>query len=100
MPSCGQPYDRAWIENTLLQIVRQRERLYHLQDLTCIKCRQVKATHLADQCTCAGAFKNTISPAEFEKGLQVFLNIAKYHGFELLEEVVNWLVTPLTSTSP
>lgn len=99
VPSCGQPYDRAWIENALLQIVRQRERLYHLQDLVCVKCRQVKSSHLADQCQCAGAFKNTTSPAVFEKELQVFLNIAKYHGFELLEEVVTWLVTPLVRTA-
>lgn len=45
VPSCGQPYDRAWIENALLQIVRQRERLYHLQDLVCVKCRQVMPIH-------------------------------------------------------
>lgn len=45
VPSCGQPYDRAWIENALLQIVRQRERLYHLQDLVCVKCRQVIPLH-------------------------------------------------------
>lgn len=60
---------------------------------------QVKSSHLADQCQCAGAFKNTTSPAVFEKELQVFLNIAKYHGFELLEEVVTWLVTPLVRTA-
>jgi hypothetical protein len=41
IPQCGQPYDRSWIENTLLQIVRQRERLFHLQDLVCSKCCQV-----------------------------------------------------------
>ncbi|KAJ6368932.1 hypothetical protein OIU78_001326 [Salix suchowensis] len=33
VPQCGQPYDREVMENALLQIVRQRERLYHLQDL-------------------------------------------------------------------
>lgn len=72
---------------------------HHLNVVNCAGNWQVKATHLADQCSCAGAFKNTISPAEFERGLQVFLNIAKYHGFELLEEVVTWLVTPLSNTS-
>lgn len=42
MPLCGQPYNREWVENALLQIVRKRERLYHLQDLLCVKCRQVR----------------------------------------------------------
>lgn len=61
---------------------------------------QVKATHLADQCTCAGAFKNTDSPADFEKRLRVFLNIAKYHGFQLLEEIVTWLLTTPAQNAP
>nr|CAD1820134.1 unnamed protein product [Ananas comosus var. bracteatus] len=59
VPQCGQPYDREQMENTLLQIVRQRERLYHLQDLVCVRCRQVKAAHLADQCVCGGSFRCT-----------------------------------------
>ncbi|GJW40986.1 hypothetical protein Tco_0066831 [Tanacetum coccineum] len=40
-----------------MQIVRQRERLYHLQDLVCQKCKQIKASaHLAEHCGCAGSF--------------------------------------------
>ncbi|KAL2322444.1 hypothetical protein Fmac_026823 [Flemingia macrophylla] len=35
-----QPYDREVMENALLQVVRQRERLYHVQDLVCHKCNQ------------------------------------------------------------
>jgi DNA polymerase epsilon subunit 1 len=41
-PQCAHPYDRQWVENALLQIVRQRSRMYQLQDLKCRKCRQVK----------------------------------------------------------
>ena len=41
VPQCGQPYNKEWIENALIQVVRQRELLYHLQDLVCSKCRQV-----------------------------------------------------------
>ncbi|GLJ44675.1 hypothetical protein SUGI_0939260 [Cryptomeria japonica] len=33
VPQCGQPYNKDWIENALIQIIRQRERLYHVQDL-------------------------------------------------------------------
>ncbi|KAK1275110.1 DNA polymerase epsilon catalytic subunit A [Acorus gramineus] len=40
VPHCGQPYNREQMENSLLQIVRQRERLYHLQDLVCLRCKQ------------------------------------------------------------
>ncbi|KAK1323653.1 DNA polymerase epsilon catalytic subunit A [Acorus calamus] len=40
VPHCGQPYNREQMENSLLQIVRQRERLNHLQDLVCLRCKQ------------------------------------------------------------
>ncbi|GBG71097.1 hypothetical protein CBR_g8396 [Chara braunii] len=92
VPQCGQPYDRDWIENALLQVVRQRARLYQLQDLKCQRCRQVKADRLAEQCKCAGPFCCTESPLEFRQRLRVFLNIARYHGFILLQEAVEWLL--------
>eukprot|EP00250_Pteridium_aquilinum_P003833 c14110_g1_i1 orf=789-5363(-) len=92
VPQCGQPYDREWIENALIQVVRQRERLYHLQDLVCSKCRQVKASHLAEQCACAGAFKCSETFASFQERMRVFLNIALYHEFELLQEFVAWIL--------
>ncbi|KAL2635827.1 hypothetical protein R1flu_007306 [Riccia fluitans] len=92
MPLCGQPYNREWVENALLQIVRKRERFYHLQDLVCVKCRQVKASHLAEQCTCAGSFRCRESPADFLQRMRVFQNIAEYHGFDLLRECVSWIL--------
>ncbi|BBN04847.1 DNA polymerase epsilon subunit 1 [Marchantia polymorpha subsp. ruderalis] len=92
MPLCGQPYNREWVENALLQIVRKRERLYHLQDLLCVKCRQVKASHLAEQCTCAGNFRCRESPKDFLQRMRVFHNIAVYHGFDLLQECVSWIL--------
>ncbi|KAI5066379.1 hypothetical protein GOP47_0019003 [Adiantum capillus-veneris] len=92
VPQCGQPYDKEWIENALIQVVRQRERLYHLQDLICSKCRQVKASHLSEQCACAGAFKCSETFASFQERMRVFLNIAIYHEFELLQEFVAWIL--------
>ncbi|XP_010242612.1 PREDICTED: DNA polymerase epsilon catalytic subunit A-like [Nelumbo nucifera] len=90
MPQCGQPYDREQMENALLQIVRQRERLYHLQDLVCLKCNQIKAAHLAEQCACAGSFRCKEDVSEFFSKMQVFLKIAVNQTFKLLEECSLW----------
>ncbi|KAH7426493.1 hypothetical protein KP509_10G003400 [Ceratopteris richardii] len=92
VPQCGHPYDKEWIENALIQVVRQRERLYHLQDLVCSKCRQIKASHLAEQCACAGAFRCSETFATFQDRMRVFMNIAVYHEFELLKEIVTWIL--------
>ncbi|KAJ8551982.1 hypothetical protein K7X08_028425 [Anisodus acutangulus] len=86
VPQCGQPYDREAMENALVQIVRQRERLYHLQDLVCLKCHQIKAAHLADHCTCAGSISYKEDVLDFRNKMQVFLNVAVNQKFQLLQE--------------
>ncbi|KAK9126454.1 hypothetical protein Scep_015300 [Stephania cephalantha] len=92
VPQCGQPYDREVMENALLQIVRQRERLYHLQDLICLKCKEIKAAHSADQCKCGGSFKTKEDESEFKVKMQVFLTIATRQKFQLLKECVSWIL--------
>ncbi|XP_009629449.1 DNA polymerase epsilon catalytic subunit A [Nicotiana tomentosiformis] len=92
VPQCGQPYDREAMENALIQIVRQRERLYHLQDLVCLKCHQIKAAHLADHCTCAGSFSCKEGVSEFCNKIQVFFNIAVNQKFQLLQECTSWIL--------
>ncbi|CAH9070869.1 unnamed protein product [Cuscuta europaea] len=92
VPQCGQPYDREALENGLLQIVRQRERLYHLQDLVCLKCNQVKDAHLSDHCKCAGAFRCKEDLTEFYHKMEVFYNVAVSQRFQLLQECTSWIL--------
>ncbi|KAK1354606.1 DNA polymerase epsilon catalytic subunit [Heracleum sosnowskyi] len=89
---CGQPYDREVMENGLLRIVRQRERLYHLQDLVCLKCNQVKAAHMAEHCACAGSFKCKEDFPELRSKMEVFFKIAKQQKFQLLQECTSWIL--------
>ncbi|KAK6138431.1 hypothetical protein DH2020_027841 [Rehmannia glutinosa] len=88
---CGQPYDGEVMENALLQIARQRERLYHLQDLVCLKCYQIKAAHLANtvlvpDLSCARKFP------QFSSKMQILLNVAVDQKFQLLQECVSWIL--------
>ncbi|GER25550.1 DNA polymerase [Striga asiatica] len=92
VPHCGQPYDRELMENSLIQIARQRERLYHLQDLVCLKCHQIKAAHLAEHCTCAGSFTCKEDSSEFRNKMQIILNVAVDQKFQLLQECVSWIL--------
>ncbi|XP_058761674.1 DNA polymerase epsilon catalytic subunit A-like isoform X2 [Vicia villosa] len=92
VPQCGQPYDREEMEKALLLIARQRERKYHEQDLVCLRCNEVKAAHLAEQCTCAGSYKCKEDAAEFRKKMLVIFNIASRQKFQLLEECTAWLL--------
>ncbi|KAG7653527.1 DNA polymerase epsilon catalytic subunit A C-terminal [Arabidopsis suecica] len=89
---CGKIYDREKIESSLLEMVRQRERMYHMQDLVCIRCNQVKAAHLTEQCECSGSFRCKESGSEFSKRMEIFLDIAKRQKFRLLEEYISWIL--------
>lgn len=92
VPQCGQPYDRGVMENSLLQIVRQRERLYHVQDLVCLKCGDIKAARLAEHCECAGSYRCKEDFPEFRNKMQVFFNIAQDQKFQLLQECTSWIL--------
>ncbi|RVW54423.1 DNA polymerase epsilon catalytic subunit A [Vitis vinifera] len=70
VPQCGQPYD----------------------DLVCLKCNQVKAAHLAEQCSCAGSFRCKEDVSEFQSKMQVFLKIAMLQKFQLLQECTSWIL--------
>ncbi|XP_062219147.1 DNA polymerase epsilon catalytic subunit A-like [Phragmites australis] len=92
VPQCGQPYHREQMKNALLQVVRQRERLYHLQDLVCVRCRQVKAAHLSEQCSCGGSFRCKEESSYFLSKMRVFLNVAASQKFHLLQDCVQWIL--------
>ncbi|CAL9234448.1 unnamed protein product [Arabidopsis halleri] len=91
-PQCGKIYDKEQIENSLVQMVRQRERMYQLQDLVCNRCNQVKAAHLTEQCECSGSFRCKESGSDFHKRMEIFLDIAKRQKFRLLEECISWIL--------
>ncbi|CDY26596.1 BnaA09g46810D [Brassica napus] len=74
-PQRGKIYHREQMENRLVQIVRQSEKMYQIQDLLCIRCNQVKAAHLTEQCECAGSFRCKESGSDFLKRMEVFLDI-------------------------
>ena len=54
---------------------------------------QVLAGHLRSSCgLCSGELRPTLPAAVFRKQLVVFRNIAGFHGFELLEQLADWLL--------
>ena len=87
-PECRTPYDSAEIEHLLLDAIQRRTMGYVLQDLTCLKCGQVKASNMAKHCTCAGKFVTMQSTKELEQLLHTFASIASHYRMPLLLEVV------------
>lgn len=89
---CGQPYNQEVIENILIQIVQKRERAYHVQDLVCVRCKQVKVAHLWEQCDCAGTFNCKDDGDEFFSDMRILFDVATRQGFQLLQEFTLWIL--------
>ena len=98
--ACGQALDLGGLEASLLSHLALRVKDYQLQDLACTKCKQVAAGHMSCQCAyCNGPLRATQPPAAFRKGVVVFRNIARFHGFELLQESAQWLLDSSAATA-
>eukprot|EP00727_Mastigamoeba_balamuthi_P002173 m51a1_g11953 putative dna polymerase epsilon catalytic subunit a (2223) ;mRNA; r:757795-765860 len=94
-PSCNQPIDKSAIEASLVDIVQRLSLTYQVQDLACTKCRSVKAESVVSGCTsCSGGslYCKEITPSAVVSRLRTFKMIAKYHGFEWLQEVTESLL--------
>eukprot|EP00798_Chlamydomonas_sp_ICE-L_P017969 gene17969-24374_t len=90
---CSQTYNMAAIERRLVAVLQQRIREYQVQDLQCMKCKQVASGHLKQLCgLCSGSMESTQPLAVFCKQLVVFSNIARFHGFELLGELAQCML--------
>uniref|UniRef100_A0A8W7Q1J1 DNA polymerase epsilon catalytic subunit n=1 Tax=Anopheles coluzzii TaxID=1518534 RepID=A0A8W7Q1J1_ANOCL len=89
---CNVDYDNVEIEMRLLDVVQRKLMSYTLQDLRCIKCKQIKRENLSQYCTCTGCFENLISTSELRRLLQTFYTLAKDYRMSVLEETVQHLL--------
>jgi DNA polymerase epsilon subunit 1 len=93
---CKHAHSRSRIEARLVDLAQRRSMSYQLQDLRCAKCRLVKADNLSDICAnCSGSFMCTESPQSFESALATFDQVARFHRFEFLQQVVDFLRNPI-----
>ncbi|XP_004343753.2 DNA polymerase epsilon catalytic subunit [Capsaspora owczarzaki ATCC 30864] len=90
---CNAEYNRDSIESQLTSIVQRFSVTFQLQDLMCLTCGQVKGDNMSSFCGCSGQWRNTLATAPLVSSMRVFLSIARYHQFPLLEEVVSWILT-------
>ena len=89
---CQTPYDTSEIEQQLISAMQRKIMGYTLQDLQCLKCKQVKMMNLATHCSCAGKFKTMTSADEISRLLHTFKSIAAHYGMPILTEMVEFFL--------
>ena len=61
---------------------------------------QVASGHLRTVCAaCGSSLVNMQPPREVRKSLEVFRNVARFHSFDLLAEITEWLLEEPSSFS-
>ncbi|WFD29904.1 DNA-directed DNA polymerase [Malassezia sp. CBS 17886] len=89
---CDFFYDRADIEQRLLDIVQQDVARFAVQDLHCSRCGRVKASNLAQYCDCSGAWTYRNTKSDTLRRLRHAHAISTFHGFALLRCTVDALL--------
>uniref|UniRef100_T1GHV1 DNA polymerase epsilon catalytic subunit n=1 Tax=Megaselia scalaris TaxID=36166 RepID=T1GHV1_MEGSC len=84
---CYVSYDNEEIENKMIDIALRKIMTYNLQDLKCVRCKEIKRENLSLYCPCSGQFESLIQASDIESMLKTFLNVAENHKMNLLQEI-------------
>ena len=91
--ACGCRVDAAGVEARLLDAVGATAAAFATQDLRCVRCRGVACGHLTRACDqCGGGLELTKPPSSVTSALRTLRRVARFHGFELLDEAASWLL--------
>lgn len=90
---CYVNYENDEIEIRLLDVIHRKIMSYTLQDLRCIRCKEIKRENVAELCSCAGSFDTLISAKKLRQLLQTFSDVADAHQMYLLKEEVQVFLT-------
>uniref|UniRef100_A0A6M2DZX4 DNA polymerase epsilon catalytic subunit n=2 Tax=Xenopsylla cheopis TaxID=163159 RepID=A0A6M2DZX4_XENCH len=90
--NCLGSYPTEIIELKLIDIFQRKIMSYSLQDLICIKCKEIRRENLAKFCSCAGEFQNLISRNELHNCIRILKQIAVGYNMELLLETVDKII--------
>ncbi len=85
---CHTPYDLDEIEMNLVGELNKLSLAFVLQDLCCVKCKNIKQTNMKMTCECSGNFTYLMSKDSFRLQLQTLLNVAKFYKMDYLREMV------------
>lgn len=91
-PQCYVYYANDEIETRLLDVLQRKVMSYTLQDLRCMRCKQIKRENLAELCSCAGNFETLIDVGDIRKLLETFGRVADSHQMALLREQTDWML--------
>jgi DNA polymerase epsilon subunit 1 len=83
---CYVNYDTEEIERRLIDALNRKLMSYNLQDLQCVRCKEIKQDNMMQYCQCAGTYQTLIKPSEIQSLVKTFHNVADNYSMVLLKE--------------
>lgn len=83
---CYVHYDNEDIEVRLIDVINRKLMSYILQDMRCVRCKQIKQDNISEYCSCAGAFETLITQSETVSLIKTFNTVAEDYNLVLLKE--------------
>lgn len=89
---CTVYYDNEEIEIRLLDALQRKIMSYTLQDLRCMRCKQIKRENISELCSCAGKFETLINGQHIRNLMHTFITVAEDHQMMLLKEQTEFML--------
>ena len=89
---CYVNYDNDEVEKRLIDSLNRKLMSYTLQDLQCIRCKEIKQDNIMEYCSCAGSYKTLIQPEEVKGLVKTFNQVADEYSMVLLKECTDSLM--------
>ncbi|KAJ8673754.1 hypothetical protein QAD02_005016 [Eretmocerus hayati] len=94
--NCQSTYENDQIEFSLLDILNRKCVAYTIQDIQCVKCKEVKKDNVVPRCPCSGEFTNMIPAESMIRTLKIFRSISKKCQMFILEESIEFMLKNAT----
>lgn len=89
---CSADFNRLDFENKVVLMLQNKIKDFQMQDLKCMKCKMNRGGLLTKYCPCAGKFFPTRDVEAFRHILNTISEVAEFHDFRYLSELVKPLV--------
>ncbi|KAH3677238.1 hypothetical protein WICMUC_001819 [Wickerhamomyces mucosus] len=90
--NCERSYDKAKLEELLIENLIKIITNFYIQDLRCEKCKQIKSDNMSSYCTCSGKWVESADKHDVAFKIKSYENVAHYYDLKLLSDCIQQFV--------
>ncbi|CAM9019021.1 unnamed protein product [Wickerhamomyces anomalus] len=86
---CDKNYNKATLEESLIEGLEKLVTNYFIQDVKCEKCNRVKESDMTDYCPCSGRFVESQTKQEVADKFATYESIGEFYDLRLLRDFID-----------